>query len=161
MKHLLTAVIAAVIALFVAASPALAIDLRELKMRLVLEKYGSPMVGYESELIKTAEAHGLDWTLLAAIAGTESSFGKRMPARCLNPYGWGIYGDHRLCFESFPSAAQAVAQGLSKRYNTTSLTTIARTYNHVSPDSWRAHTHFFVNQIKNFEIPVQQLPITL
>jgi hypothetical protein len=136
-------------------------DVRPLAMRAVFEKYNSPMLGYENELIAIAEKHNLDWTLLAAIAGTESSFGKRMPANCLNPYGWGIYGNNKLCFNSFPEAAEAVAKGLSTRYNTSSLESIGRTYNKVSTEGWINHTKFFMNKIKNASIPVSSLPITL
>ena len=77
------------------------LDSRAAQMRTILTKYNSPMIGLENILIRTAEEYGLDWTLLAAIAGTESSFGKHMPGDCINPYGWGIYGDHKLCFISF------------------------------------------------------------
>lgn len=140
---------------------ALETDLRPAQMRAVLTQYNSPMIGLEEELIALAEANGLDWTLLAAIAGTESSFGKRMPDKCLNPYGWGIYGDHKLCYNSFEEAASAVATGLSTRYNTTSLEAIATTYNSVSTEGWLRHTRFFVNKIKNAPVPVQSLSITL
>ena len=136
-------------------------DIRPLAMRAVLEKYDSPMVGYEVELIKIAEKYNLDWTLMAAIAGTESSFGKHMPANCLNPYGWGIYGENKLCFNSFPEAAEGVAKGLSSRYNISSLESIGRTYNKVSTEGWINHTKFFMNRIKNASIPVAQLPIEL
>ena len=119
------------------------------------------MAGLESELIAAAESRGLDWTLMAAIAGTESSFGRRMPRNCINPYGWGIYGDNKLCFESFVGAANTVAEGLTSRYNTTSLESIGRTYNKVSTEGWISHTRFFMNKIKNVEIPVHELPITL
>lgn len=136
-------------------------DLRPLQMRTVLLRYDSPMVGLEEELIAIAEENNLDWTLMAAIAGTESSFGKRMPYQCLNPYGWGIYGDNKLCYDSFADAAKAVATGLSTRYNTTSLETIARTYNTVSTDGWLSHTRFFMDKIKSAGVPVHSLPITL
>lgn len=136
-------------------------DIRPLAMRAILEKYDSPMVGYEEELIKIAEKYSLDWTLMAAIAGTESSFGKHMPANCLNPYGWGIYGENKLCFNSFPEAAEAVAKGLSSHYNISSLESIGRTYNKVSTEGWVNHTKFFMNRIKNASIPVAQLPIEL
>jgi len=161
MKKLLIAAFAALTIFGFKARPAEAFDERVVKMNLVLEKYASPMAGLEAELIAAAEEYDLDWTLMAAIAGTESSFGKRMPHECLNPYGWGIYGDNRLCFASFTEAAQKVAEGLGTKYNTTSLTTIARTYNTVSTEGWIKHTQFFINKIKNQEIPVEKLPITL
>jgi len=136
-------------------------DPRILQMRVVLEKYNSPMVGLEDKLISTAEKHGLDWTLMAAIAGTESSFAKRMPYQCNNPYGWGVYGTNKICFESLEASIDGVATGLAKKYNISSLETIAYTYNKVSTESWINHTRFFMNKIKNAEIPVSSLPISL
>lgn len=136
-------------------------DSRAVQMRLVLEKYNSPMVGLEDTLIETAEKYNLDWTLMAAIAGTESSFAKRMPYQCNNPYGWGIYGDNKICFESLEASIEGVASGLAKKYNISSLETIAYTYNKVSTEGWIKHTRFFMNKIKTAEIPVSSLPITL
>ena len=162
MKKILIILILSLV-LLTNASEAIAVDhdVRPLAMRVVFEKYNSPMMGYEVELITIAEKYGLDWTLLAAIAGTESSFGKRMPTDCLNPYGWGIYGSNKLCFKSFPEAAEAVAKGLSTRYNTSSLESIGRTYNKVSTDGWISHTRLFMDKIKNASIPVAELPIEL
>ena len=136
-------------------------DPRAAQMRVVLTKYNSPMVGLEDVMIKTAEKYGLDWTLMAAIAGTESSFAKRMPAGCNNPYGWGIYGNNKICFESLEDSIEGVASGLAKKYNISSIESIARTYNKVSTEGWISHTKFFMNKIKTAEIPVSSLPITL
>lgn len=134
---------------------------RVAKMRVVLTKYNSPMIGLEDVLIRTAEKYNLDWTLMAAIAGTESSFAKRMPYNCNNPYGWGIYGDNKLCFESLEDSIEGVASGLAKKYNISSVDSIARTYNTVSTDGWIKHTKFFMNKIKTAEVPVSAIPITL
>ncbi len=136
-------------------------DARVAQMRVVLSKYNSPMIGLEDVLISTAEKYGLDWTLMAAIAGTESSFAKRMPYNCNNPYGWGIYGDNKLCFESLEASIEGVASGLAKKYNISSIESIARTYNKVSTDGWISHTKFFMNKIKTAQVPVSALPITL
>lgn len=136
-------------------------DPRPAQMRVVLAKYNSPMVGLEDVLIETAEKYGLDWTLMASIAGTESSFARRMPYECINPYGWGIYGNNKLCFESLEDSIEGVASGLAQKYNISSLESIARTYNTVSTNSWISHTRFFMNKIKTAEIPVSALPITL
>lgn len=136
-------------------------DSRPAQMHVVLAKYNSPMVGLEDTLITTAEKYNLDWTLLAAIAGTESSFAKRMPAHCINPYGWGIYGDNKLCFASLEEAIEGVAAGLAGKYNTTSIESIAHTYNTVSTAGWISHTEFFMNKIKTAQVPVSALPITL
>jgi hypothetical protein len=137
------------------------LDDRAVKMRVVLKKYNSPMIGLEDVLIKTAEKYKLDWTLMAAIAGTESSFAKRMPANCINPYGWGVYGDNKLCFKTLEDSIEGVASGLAKKYNISTLESIARTYNSVSTEGWITHTRFFMNKIKNAEVPVSALPIEL
>ena len=136
-------------------------DMRALKMHTYLTKLDSPMVGYEEKLIETAEKYGLDWTLLAAIAGTESTFGKHMPYQCVNPYGWGIYGENKLCFKDWTDAIEKVGEGLGTKYKTNSLEAIARKYNTVTTDSWTAHTKFFMNKIKNQEVSVKHLPIEL
>jgi hypothetical protein len=136
-------------------------DPRAVQMRVVLAKYNSPMIGLEDVLIKTAEKYGLDWTLMAAIAGTESSFAKRMPHNCNNPYGWGIYGDNKICFKTLEESIEGVASGLAKKYNISSIESIARTYNKVSTDGWISHTKFFMNKIKTAEVPVSSLPIIL
>ena len=136
-------------------------ETRVAQMHTVLVRYHSPMVGLENILIQTAESYQLDWTLLAAIAGTESSFAIHMPVGCNNPYGWGIYGDNKLCFESLAESIRGVAAGLASSYNTSSLADIARTYNKVSTAGWIAHTTYFMNQIKSATVPVSSLPITL
>lgn len=136
-------------------------DPRAAQMRAVLTKYNSPMIGLEDVMIKTAEKYGLDWTFMAAIAGTESSFARRMPADCNNPYGWGIYGDNKICFKSLEDSIEGVASGLAKKYNISSIESIARTYNKVSTEGWIKHTRFFMRKIKTAEIPVSSLPITL
>lgn len=136
-------------------------DFRAAQMHTVLTQYHSPMIGLEDVLIATADKYQLDWTILAAIAGTESSFGIHMPANCINPYGWGIYGENKLCFKSFTDAIEGVAAGLAGKYNTTSLESIARTYNTVSTSGWLSHTRYFMNKIKTAQVPVSAIPITL
>ena len=162
MKQLYLWTIFAILFFFSGVTHAFAADnLRVAQMHTVLESYHSPMSGHEATLIDTAEKYHLDWTILAAIAGTESSFGIHMPDKCINPYGWGIYGDNKLCFSSFDDAISGVAEGLASKYNISSLETIAHTYNTVSTEGWIAHTRYFMNRIKDAQIPVAALPITI
>lgn len=163
MKKVCVWVICAILLIMSGTTKALAVEVdpRAAQMRIVLEQYNSPMVGLEDVMIATAEKYNLDWTLLAAIAGTESTFGNHMPANCVNPYGWGVYGDNKLCFTDFKDSIEGVAAGLSGKYNTTSVEAIAHTYNKVSTDGWIMHTHYFMNKIKTAPVPVATLPITL
>lgn len=84
-----------------------------------------------------------------------------MPYQCNNPYGWGIYGSNKICFESLEASIEGVASGLFAKYNLSTLESIAHTYNTVSTDSWISHTRFFMRKIKTAQIPVSALPITL
>lgn len=163
MKKTILWIASSILILFSGTNKVMAVehDFRAAQMRVVLTKYNSPMVGLEDVLIETAEKYGLDWTLMAAIAGTESSFAKRMPYNCNNPYGWGIHGDNKICFKSLQDSIEGVASGLAKKYNISSIESIGRTYNKVSTDGWIKHTKFFMNKIKTAEIPVSSLPITL
>lgn len=147
------------LATLMAPQRSLAFDAREVQLRLVLERYHSPLVGLEGTLISTAEKYGMDWTTLAAIAGTESSFAKRMP--CNNPFGWGITGSKRICFASLEEAIIQVGKGIGTKYNTSSLETIGRKYNTVNTAGWVSNTRFFANKIKSQPIPVSSLPFTL
>ena len=136
-------------------------DFKVERMNLTLQEYSSPLVGMESVLIQTAEEYDLDWTLLAAIAGNESAFALRMPYECNNPFGWGIYGENRLCFESLEDSIREVGQGIAEKYNTDSLYTIARTYNPGNTEHWMGVTALYMQKIKNQAVPASKLPIVL
>ncbi len=147
--------------LFFGVGKAQAFSEKEIKLNLVLQAYHSPLQGHEKQLIETAERYHLDWALLAAISGTESAFAKRMPHNCLNPFGWGIYGQNKLCFSSFDQAIETVGQGIGTKYNTSSLETIAHTYNSAHTQHWLKLTRNFLRRIKNQPVPASKLPITL
>lgn len=63
------------------------LDLRASKVRALLERYNSPMIGYERIIVEQADRCGGDYRLLTAIAGNESGFGN-VPYRLYNPYGY-------------------------------------------------------------------------
>ena len=58
-----------------------------------LEGYNSPLAKYSEVFIATADKYELDWRLIPAITGVESTFGKRIPYNSFNAYGWanGVY----------------------------------------------------------------------
>lgn len=164
-KNMLIATLIATILVLTTANTSYASELtpefKQLKLKTVLTNYNSPLVGLEKVLINTAEKYNLDWTLLAAITGNESAFAKRMPYQCNNPFGWGIYGDNKLCFESLEKSIIEVGKGLGTKYNITSLESIAYTYNPGNTNKWLSATKFFIRKIKNQDIPVSELPLEL
>ena len=64
-----------------------------------LSKHNSPMQYHAQDFIDAAKTYELDWKMLPAIAGVESTFGKKIPGG-YNAYGWGIYGSNRIYFKS-------------------------------------------------------------
>ena len=90
-----------------------AFDNRSQILEEYLEKYNSPLAEYASEFVEAADAYGLDWRLLVAITGVESTYGKFIPKNSYNAYGWanGAY-----YFESWPDSIWHVSQALKEKY---------------------------------------------
>jgi hypothetical protein len=81
-----------------------------------LKSFDSPMVGNANDFIYFADKYDLDWRLVLAIAGVESTYGKQIPPYSYNGWGWGVYGDNVIRFKSWQEGIQTVSQGLRERY---------------------------------------------
>lgn len=93
-------------------------DPRSQKLYETLKRYNSPMAGSAGTFVQMADKYGIDWTLMPAIAGKESSFGKHL-ANDYNPFGLTTgksSGPRFRPFTSFDEAIEAEAQLLSKSY---------------------------------------------
>lgn len=73
----------------------------------------SPFAPYAQSFVAIADKYEMDYTLLPAIAGVESTYGLAIPANSFNPYGWnnGAYK-----FKSWVEATEIVANGIRTRY---------------------------------------------
>ncbi len=114
----------------------------------------SPLEEYAENLILSAEENGLDWRLIPAITGVESSFGKRIPYNSYNAYGWAN-GEYK--FSSWEKSIEIVSQTLNKKYiqrGAVSISKIARIY---APPSvtWAGKVKFFINQIDPIGLPYE------
>ncbi len=87
------------------------LDIRLLLLNSFLKKKGSPLADYSADFIRVADEQGLDWRLLPAIAGLESSYGKRLIQSSFNPFGWG--GGY-IYFEDWANGFEKVARGLNR-----------------------------------------------
>jgi len=76
-------------------------DNRIQTLRAFLENRNSPLAPYANVFVNEADKNNLDWKLVAAISGLESSFGLHIPAYSNNGWGFGIYGDNVLKFSSW------------------------------------------------------------
>lgn len=116
-----------------------------------LSKYNSPMQYQAQDFIDAADAYNLDWKLLPAIAGVESTFGKFIPGG-YNAWGWGVYGNQAIYFDSWREGMFTVSAGLRKNYLDRGLTdpaSINRMYS-TSP-RWNTNVTFFLMDMERFQ----------
>lgn len=122
-------------------------------LRAYLTMHNSPLVNEATHFVSEADRLGLDWRLVAAIAGTESTFGKRVPAGSYNAWGWGIPTGHQsgIAFESWKQGISIVSEGLKFRYvdrGAVSIEQIGRIY--AASPRWAGNVRFFLAKIETF-----------
>ncbi len=129
-------------------------DDREAKLSAFLAGKNSPLSNYADNFIAVADEFVIDWRLLPAIAGIESSFGQVIPAGSYNAYGWG---NGRIYFSSWPESIEVVSRALSEKYYQKGLDTpekIGPVYAPPSPD-WAGKIRLVMNQIDQIEMPLE------
>lgn len=130
------------------------IDERVIRLGAYLETHNSPMAEAASHFVFEADRLNLDWKLLPAIAGVESTFGKRIPPGSYNSYGWGIFTGKSsgIVFDSWADGITKVSEGLRYRYMDRGATTveqIGRIY--AASPTWAIKVRFFMGKIDEFE----------
>lgn len=119
-------------------------------LQAYLAQYNSPLEYQAQTLVDAADENSLDWKLVPAIAGVESTFGKYTPGG-YNAWGWGVYGKNAIYFRSYPEAIYAVSKGLKENYINKGLTTPANMNKHYSVSrSWSAKLNYFIKDINIF-----------
>jgi hypothetical protein len=121
-------------------------DYRVYTLRKFLSRFDSPLTPYSAEFIKQADYYGIDYRMVPAISGVESTFGKRIPFNSYNAYGWA---GGKYIFESWSDSIQIVSKTLKTKYidrGVVSIPSIAKVY---APPSttWGAKVQYFVNKI--------------
>lgn len=126
-------------------------DYRVENLRNFLKKYNSPLAEYAKEFVDYADSNNIDYRLVPAITGVESTFGKRIPKGSYNAYGWanGAY-----TFESWEDSISHVSETLKTKYfdrGVESISEIARVY---APPSttWGGKVSFFVSKIDSLPV---------
>ena len=99
------------------------LDYRRLQLYQFLKEEDSLLVNFSDDFIDAADIWGIDWRLVPAIAGLESSFAKRMVPGTYNAYGWagGYFG-----FRSWDDSINHVSRKLSENYYSRGLNTPER-----------------------------------
>lgn len=126
---------------------------RTIILRDFLKSYNSPLAPYASDFINEADKNGLDWKLVAAIAGVESYFGQQIPYNSYNGWGYGVYGNNVRNFESWPDGIAVVSKALRVDYldswGATNVYEIGAIY--AADPAWANKVTHFINLIEDFE----------
>ncbi|MDO8620825.1 MAG: glucosaminidase domain-containing protein [Candidatus Levybacteria bacterium] len=123
-------------------------------LKKFLEKYSSPLTPYAESFVDNATKYDLDWRLVAAISGLESTFGQQIPYNSYNGWGWGIYGDNIIRFSSWDEGIQTVSKGLRENYinkwKAQDVYEIGKFY--ASSPTWAVRVESIMNRIQEFEL---------
>jgi len=127
------------------------VDIRVQVLRNYLSKHNSPLTVHSETFIKYADKYGLDWRLVPAITGVESTFGKRIPVNSYNAYGWAN-GDYY--FDSWDQSIEHVTKTIRLRYFDKGHDTIAEIAPIYAPPSntWAWKVNYFMNEIDCFPL---------
>ncbi len=123
-------------------------DARPEIIRQYLQKYNSPLVPYANLLVEVADKYDFDYRWMVAIAQQESNLCKKIPYQSHNCWGWGIYGDKVVKFDSYQQAIKKIAPQFKKKFlkglHTTDPHQVMQTYTPPSEGSWaRGVLQFF------------------
>ena len=126
-------------------------DARPEILRNFFLKYNSPLEPESQLLVDIADNYNLDFRLLPAIAMQESNLCKKIPEDSYNCWGYGIYGDKVVRFESYAQGAEIVAKSIRNKYVDKGLITpeeIMAKYTPSSNGSWAKAVRLFMERME-------------
>lgn len=135
------------------------LDPRALILKDYLAKYNSPLENQAQDFIDAADFNNIDWKLVPAIAGVESTFGKFIPGG-FNGWGWGVYGNQALYFNSWRDGIFIVSKGLKENYINKGLKNpyeMNRAY--ATSPTWGRKVSYFLKDIEKFSKKYEALKI--
>lgn len=126
------------------------LDPRAMVLRGYLAQYNSPLQDNAQDFIDAADTFGVDWKLVPAIAGVESTFGKAIPGG-FNGWGWGVYGTQAIYFNSWRDGIYEVTQGLKENYIDDGLTTpFTMNRRYAASPHWGWKVSYFIKDIEEY-----------
>jgi hypothetical protein len=141
-------------------------DTRVSRLRMFLKSYDSPLTGDAATFVQEADKYNLDWKLVAAIAGVESTFGKQIPTGSYNGWGWGVFTGTQsgVNFKDWAEGIAVVSEGLRKNYidrGAQDIYEMGWIYA-ANGNSWAGHVRYFVDKLETFQpTEVAQLPVSI
>ncbi len=128
-------------------------DTRPAHLEAYLKQFNSPLAGSAAHFVAEADRLELDWKFVAAIAGLESTFGKRVPPGSHNAWGWGIPtgAQSGIAFSSWEKGITTVSEGLRNKYinrGAVTIEQIGRIY--AASPTWASRVRYFMEDIESF-----------
>lgn len=122
------------------------------RLQKFLKSYNSPLEHYAINFVKASETYNLDYRLLVAISGVESTFGKRIPYNSYNAFGWA---NGKYKFNSWEESIELVSKTLREKYYNKGLTNISEIARRWAPPSktWATKVKYFMEKID--PVPVE------
>lgn len=128
-------------------------DTRVAHLESYLSSFNSPLAKDAKHIVAEADRLGLDWKLIPAIAGVESTFCRQIPSGSYNCWGWGIPSGAQsgIAFQSYARGVTTVSEGLKFRYinrGAVTIEQIGRIY--AASPVWSYKVRYFLTQIESF-----------
>ncbi len=133
--------------------PVAPIDDRATKLKGYLMQFQSPLADSARTFVRSADENNLDWRLVAAIAGLESTYGKNIPQGSYNAWGWGVYTgqSYGARFSSWDDGIRTVSHGLKERYIDRGAQTVAEIGKiYATSPTWASRVNFIMSQIERY-----------
>ncbi|MDP3988264.1 MAG: hypothetical protein Q8P80_03915 [Candidatus Levybacteria bacterium] len=140
-------------------------DIRVKVLKDFLLTYNSPLAENAQTFVEEADKNKLDWRLVASISGVESTFGHQIPYNSYNAWGWGIYGDNMITFQSYDEAIKTISKSLRKDYmdswGAQDVYQIGRIY--AASPTWAQRVEYFMEKVEDFQLnnPKNYLSLSL
>ncbi|MFW6143609.1 MAG: hypothetical protein ACOC4Z_01675 [Patescibacteria group bacterium] len=132
-------------------------EARPLILKRFFQSYNSPLSKHADYMVTIADKYDLDWRLLPAIAGQESTFCRTTPENSHNCWGWAVHERYTKKFSTYEKAIETVAAGLKENYIDHGLETPKQIMTKYCPrsiteagGSWAEGVDYFIWILENF-----------
>lgn len=128
-------------------------DPRAEQLHSYLVSHNSPLSEMAQHFVEEADRLNLDWRLVPAIAGVESTFGQHVPSGSYNAWGWGIPTGQEwgIGFRDWKGGITAVSEGLRYNYIDRGAITIDQIgHVYAASPAWSWKVRFFIEKINEF-----------
>lgn len=128
------------------------VEARSTQLRRYLEVYRSPLAPSSDLILSVSDQYHLDWRLLTAISGQESTFGKNVPEDSHNAWGWGIHSRGTMKFSSWEQAIGVVGKSLREDFLDQGAETVEELMQKWAPfsdGSWAFGVNYFMAELES------------